>query len=127
MATTRRIAEWTGALFMAAVFILVGLSKLEGGSAIRWRERFEHWGYPANIQYVVGAVEILGGLGVLIPRWRRAGALTLGVLMMGAMGTHIIHGEFPRVLPPLVLGGLAFLVYWSPGRSKQAMGKNLAD
>jgi hypothetical protein len=30
--------------------------------------------------------------------------------MFGALCTHVVHGEFPRLIPPLVLGGLAFLL-----------------
>jgi uncharacterized membrane protein YphA (DoxX/SURF4 family) len=112
----RRIAVWAGALFLAVAFVLVGVSKLAGASAMRWTERFGHWGYPANAQYVVGVFEILGGLGVLVPRWRRAASLILGALMTGALFTHVVNAEFPRVIPPLVLGGLAFLTYWSHGR-----------
>ena len=116
MVGLRRIAVWAGAIFLALVFVSVGISKLEGASAMRWTERFGHWGYPANAQYVVGVFEILGGIGVLIPRWRRAASLTLGALMLGALCTHVVNAEFPRVIPPLVLGGLAFLMYWSHRR-----------
>ena len=112
MVTLRRAAVWAGAIFLAVAFVAVGISKLGGASAIRWGERFGQWGYPANAHYVVGALEILGGLGLLIPRWRRAGSLTLAVLMMGALCTHVVHAEFPRVIPPLVFGGLAFLMFW---------------
>jgi threonine/homoserine/homoserine lactone efflux protein len=31
--------------------------------------------------------------------------------MIGALGTHAVNAEFPRLIPPLVLGGLAFLLY----------------
>jgi putative oxidoreductase len=111
-----RAAVWAVAIFLAVAFVAVGISKLEGASAMRWTERFRHWGYPSNAQYVVGIFEILGGLGVLIPRWRRAASLTLGALMIGALCTHVVHAEFPRVIPPLILGGLAFLMYLSHGR-----------
>ena len=113
MIRVRRVAVWCGAIFLAVVFVAVGISKFERASAIRWSERFGAWGYPANAQYVVGVFEVLGGLAVLIPRWRRAGSLTLGVLMMGAVCTHVMSREFVRVIPPLVLGGLAFLMYRS--------------
>jgi putative oxidoreductase len=116
MVRLRSAAVWAGAIFLAVVFVAVGFSKLGGASAMGWSERFGQWGYPANTAYVVGVLEILGGLGVLIPRWRRAASLTLGVVMMGALCTHLIHAEFPRVIPPLVLGGVAFLVYWSHRR-----------
>ena len=69
------------------------------------------WGYPAHAKNVIGVLEILGGVGVLIPSWRRAAAATLVVLMIGALGTHAVHAEFPRLIPPLVLGALAFLIY----------------
>ena len=108
-----RAAVWTCAVFLAVAFTLVGVSKLGGPSAVRWAERLDNWGYPANAQYVIGGLEILGGLGVLIPRWRRAAAAILIALMIGALCTHAVHGEVPRLVPPLVLGGFAFLLYSS--------------
>ena len=111
MITLPRAAVWTCAIFLAVAFVFVGILKLEGPSAVRWTERFVQWGYPANTQYVIGVLEILGGVGVLIPKWRRAAAATLVVLMIGALGTHAVHAEFQRLIPPLVLGGLAFLMY----------------
>ncbi|HET9833570.1 MAG TPA: DoxX family protein [Vicinamibacterales bacterium] len=116
MAKLRSAAVWAGAIFLAVAFVAVGLSKLEGASAIRWSERFGQWGYPANAAYVVGVLEIVAGFGLLIPRRRRAASLTLSVLMAGALCTHLVHAEFPRVIPPLVLGGVAFLMYWSQRR-----------
>jgi putative oxidoreductase len=117
MITRHRIAVWASAVVLAIGFVSIGVSKLEGASAARWAERFEHWGYPANARYVVGVLEILGGIGVLVPRWRPAASLLLGTLMIGALGTHIASAELPRVIPPLVLGGLAFFAYWSHRRS----------
>jgi putative oxidoreductase len=108
-----RAAVWACAIFLAMVFVLAGISKLEGASAMRWTERFAQWGYPATAQYLIGVLEILGGLGVLIPRWRRAAAAILVALMIGALCTHVVQREFPRLIPPLVLGGLAFLLYSS--------------
>jgi len=111
MITLPRAAIWACAVFLAVAFVFVGILKLEGPSAIRWTERFVNWGYPAKTQYVVGMLEILGGLGVLIPKWRQAAAATLVALMIGALGTHAYHAEFARLIPPLVLGCLAFLMY----------------
>ena len=119
MITLPRAAVWVCAIFLAVAFVFVGILKLEDPSAIRWTERFVNWGYPANTQYVVGVLEILAGLGLLIPKWRRAAAAILVALMIGALGTHAVHAEFPRLIPPLVLGGLAFLMYSArprPGR-----------
>ena len=106
-----RAAMWASAICLAVAFVAVGISKLEGPAAMRWSDRFALWGYPASARYLAGVLEILGGVGVLIPKWRRAAAATLVVLMIGALGTHAIRAEFRRLIAPLFLGGLALLVY----------------
>jgi uncharacterized membrane protein YphA (DoxX/SURF4 family) len=108
-------AMWASSGLLAAAFVLVGLSKVAGPSAMRWSERLAHWGYPAGVGYAVGVLEVLGGIGVLIPKVQRAAAATLIALMVGACLTHLAHGEPLRLMPPLILGGLAFLVHsWRP-------------
>jgi len=121
-----RAAVWACAIFLALVFVLVGMSKLEGASAARWTERLAQWGYPANVQYLIGALEVICGLGVLIPRWRRAAAAVLVGLMIGALCTHIVQAEFPRLIPPFVLGGLAFLLVFV-GPSARRTDRKLRD
>jgi putative oxidoreductase len=113
-----RAGVWACAILLAVAFGFAGISKLAGPSAMRWTERFAHWGYPVDAQYAIGVFEILGGLGVLISRWRRGAAAILISLMAGALCTHIVHAEFPRLIPPLVLGGLAVLLYSSGVRPK---------
>jgi putative oxidoreductase len=108
-----RAAVWTLAIALAVVFVPVGFLKLHGPSAMRWGERLAHWGYPAGSQYVIGALEILAGLGVLVPKWRRGAAGILAGLMIGALCTHLVHAEFQRLIAPIALGGSAFLVYSS--------------
>ena len=110
MVTLHRASVLAGAIVLGLGFIVVGTLKLGGLSAMRWGQRFEQWGYPRTLSYVVGILEILAGLGVLIPRWIRASSLTLGALLAGAVYTHVVNAEFPRVIPPLVLGGLALLL-----------------
>jgi uncharacterized membrane protein YphA (DoxX/SURF4 family) len=106
-----RAALWACAIFLAVAFVLVGMSKLSGPSATRWNDRFVQWGYPASARPVVGVLEILGGLGLLFTGSRRVAAAMLIVLMIGAVLTHLLQAEFTRLLPPLILGGLAALVY----------------
>src|SRR5215510_3960378 len=113
-----RAAVWALATLLAVVFVLVGIKKLAGPSTMRWAGLFAHWGYPTYAQYVIGVVEMLGGLGVLIPRCRRAAAAILVALMIGALCTHAVHGELARLIPPLVLGGLGFLMYSSRPRPR---------
>ncbi len=104
---------WSISIILAVLFVAVGFSKLEGASATRWSSRFLNWGFPVGSQYVVGAVEIISGLALLLPRSRKPAAGSLTLVMAGALCTHLIHGELPRVIAPLILGILAFLLFFS--------------
>src|SRR6266481_4766377 len=117
MGKLRRVAIWVCVIVLAVVFVLVGASKLRGPSAIRWSERFAQWGFPRPVRPVVGGLEVLAGVGLLIPKSRRAAAAILIALMVGALFTHLVHAEPFRLVPPLILGGMALLVLsWSADR-----------
>ena len=111
MITIPRPAMWALVILLMVVFVLIGSFKLMGPSATRWTEKFVRWGYPAGAAGLIGILEIVSGLAVLIPKVRRAAAAMIIGLMIGALATHLVHGELARVIPPLVLGGLALLVY----------------
>ena len=58
-----------------------------------WERMFRTWGYPDGFYLVIGAVEVVAGIGLLIPRVASASAITLAIVMAGAAATHIIHGD----------------------------------
>jgi putative oxidoreductase len=117
----RLVAVWTLAVIIGLFFVLAGFSKLAGHSGTDWAARLSHWGYPAASRYAIGGIEILAGLGLLVPPLRRLAAITLMVVMAGALLTHLLHGEVVRILPPLILGGLSFGLYsWQPRASREA-------
>ena len=96
------------------IFVAQGMSKLLGQAAADWAVRFEHWGYPGWFRWFVGIVEIAGAVAMFVPRSRRPAALSLLVVMAGAIMTHAIHGEIRRVLPPLILGVMLLLLLRGP-------------
>lgn len=115
------MAVWTLAVIIGLFFVLAGFSKVAGPLGTDWAVRLSHWGYPAASRYAIGGIEILAGLGLLLPALKRLAAVTLMVVMAGALLTHLLHSEFVRVLPPLILGGLSFGLYsWQPRASQRA-------
>jgi len=117
----RVTAIWTMAVITGLLFVLVGLSKFAGQTGIHWAVRLSQWGYPAASRYWIGGIETLAGLGLLAPSLRRSAAITLMVVMAGALVTHLIHGEVFRLLPPLIFGGLSYGLYrWQPRASDKA-------
>jgi putative oxidoreductase len=111
MKTVPRFVVWTILILVALLFVMVGFQKFTGPSSIHWAERFARWGYPMAFRYVVGALEIVGGIGLVVPVTTRPAAGLLMIVMAGAFYTHLSHGEWPRVVPPLALGTLALLIF----------------
>jgi uncharacterized membrane protein YphA (DoxX/SURF4 family) len=50
-------------------------------------------GYPSWFRFVVGSGEIVGAVLLLVPRRRFLGAALLGVILVGAIVTHIVNQD----------------------------------
>jgi hypothetical protein len=44
-------------------------------------------------------------------RFGGGAAIALMTVMAGAIITHLVHGEYVRLLSPLILGGLSYALY----------------
>jgi uncharacterized membrane protein YphA (DoxX/SURF4 family) len=78
--------------------------------------------YP-NLKTFTGIIDLLGGLGILLPALTRiqprltvAAALGIVVLQVLAFGFHASRGEWPATPFNVILLGLAVFVLW--GRSR---------
>ena len=71
---------------------------------------FTKWGIPLWMMYVIGASELAGAIGLLIPRTRLAAAYALFLLMIGGLATHLTHGEYVFALMPIGYGAGLFLL-----------------
>lgn len=106
---------WTLSILLALMFLMSGSGKLLNGKAsdgTRFDQEFVHWGYPAWFRFPVGAAEVAGAIGLLVPRLRPYAAAGLVLLMAGATVTHLRVGEAAYAPIPLVLGVLAAAVAW---------------
>jgi putative oxidoreductase len=106
----RTIGVWLVTLWLASLCLIVGTIKFT--QADNWDRSFNRWGYPTWFRPVVGVAEVAAGVLVLAPPVAAYGALTMGVLMVGALGTHIVHGELNRIPPPLLLLVLSSIVLY---------------
>lgn len=106
----KRVGIWALAAILAAIFLVAGGGKLVG--APKQVDSFAHWGYASWFLYVIGAVEAVGAIGLLVPRVAVFSVLLLGVTMLGAALTHLVHHEMMAVPVPLaVLSLLAVVGY----------------
>ena len=111
------IALWVLQALLALQFVMAGLTKLFGDPAMV--EMFANIGIGQWFRYVVGALEIAGAVGVLIPRVSGLAALGLVCLMIGATLTNLFVLGASPLLPIvlLVLGALVAWGRWSETRS----------
>ena len=104
----KSIGLWTIATIGAVLFVFAGTLKFLG----LMDEQFAEWGYSEGFALIVGVLEIVGGIGLLIKRASGWAAMGLMVIMVGAIVTHIVNGEYLAVIvPALVLAMLAVFVY----------------
>src|SRR5262245_54630728 len=102
--TVKRAGVWVLVVLLAAEFVAAGARKFAPGSS--WSRMFLAWGYPPWFQFVIGAVEVLSGLALFVPRARIWVSGVLLAIMAGAAATHLLHGEPRR----LILNGIRSLL-----------------
>lgn len=82
--------KWLLQVLLAILMVGPGSQKFTSPT---WERMFRTWGYPDGFYLVIGAVEVVAGIGLLIPRVASASAITLAIVMAGAAATQIIHGD----------------------------------
>jgi putative oxidoreductase len=103
------VALWALQALLALQFAAGGLAKLAGAPALV--DLFADIGAGQWLRYVVGALEVAGAVGLLVPRLSRLAALGLAALMAGATITNlfVIH-ERPWLPVGLLL--VAAVIAW---------------
>lgn len=83
-------------IVISLFFLLSGLSKLLGLDFEV--AAFERWGYAPGFMYAVGVLEVAGGTGLWVRHLSAFVSLCLSGMMLGAMGTHVMFGEWIMLL-----------------------------
>lgn len=112
-----KIAFYGACLLMALVYILAGSPKVGGfDSALH---SFHQWGYSETFLYIIGILEFVGGILLLVPKVRFYAAGYLGVIMIGAIYTHLaFDAAYIALVPATCLGLLVFIAYESYARGE---------
>ena|SRR3712207_4752789 len=91
------VALWALQTLLALMFAMAGLAKVGGDPTMV--EMFATIGMGQWFRYVVGALEIAGAVGLLIPRLSGLAALGLVCLMVGATATNVLVLGASPLLP----------------------------
>lgn len=113
------VAAWIVSGLLAALFLMSGAMKvpatkasLAGNPRMGWAAPF-----PIGLIKFIGATEIAGAIGLILPRalniapWLTpVAAVGLAITMLGAIITHARRSEYPNVAMNAVLLALATFV-----------------
>lgn len=116
--SVRNIIGWILQALLAAMFIFSGGHKLLDLPGTM--KMFGGLGLPDWFAGLIGGAEVLGGIGLLVPRTVRLAALGLLIIMIGAVFMHAtkIPGGLAQGLPAVV--ALVLLVVVLVLRSRPA-------
>ena len=106
----RVIGSHALAVLVGLAFLAAGVSKLAGSEQMV--SSFAAWGYPDGVRIAAGLTEVLGAVVLWVPPTRLIGAILLVAVAWGAIGTHVVMGEWLQMLPPLGLAALALAAGW---------------
>jgi uncharacterized membrane protein YphA (DoxX/SURF4 family) len=115
LTTTRRagrianVATWVVQVVVGLLFVGGGMAKLFGDPTMV--DLFDEIGAGAWLMYFVGACEVAGGIGLMIPWLCGLAAAALGVLIVGAIVTNVVVVDENPALPVVYLVVLAVLTY----------------
>lgn len=102
-AATRNTVAWILQALLAFAFTASGIMKFM--SLSKTVGMFGSMGFPAWFAYLIAGGELLGGIGLLVPRLVRPAALGLIIIMIGAVFMHAtkIPGGLAKGVPAIVL------------------------
>jgi uncharacterized membrane protein YphA (DoxX/SURF4 family) len=121
-ARATNVALWILQAMLAFQFAGGGLLKLTGSPEMV--ELFASVGAGQWLRYLVGALEVAGAVGLLVPRLAYLAALGLAGLVVGATATNLfVLGESPWL--PIGLLLVSALIAWGRWSRTKALASRL--
>ena len=121
MSKGRKIVLWVMSILLGAMFVFSGTIKLLHPEMAK--PMFVQYGYAAWFATFIGVSEVLGAIGLLIPRLAGLAASGLAIIMVGAVYTHFSHKEYGHGMIPVVLLLLLIMVAHARFREDSVPGQ----
>ena len=104
------------ALALAAFFVVRSLSNIFAPGSIY--EEYLRWGYPHWFHFVTASLELTTAVLLARPRTRLWGSALGCAVMLAALATVTLHGEYGHAVAPLVVATLSIVVGWIAWRKR---------
>jgi len=103
------------AALLGLVFLLAGGAKLSGQEPMI--EAFTKFGLPIWFMYFIGTSEVVGAIGLQIPKLTSYAALGLMLIMVGAVGTHLLFDPVQDAAPAIIISAFLGVLIWGTRRN----------
>ncbi|WP_175873839.1 DoxX family protein [Burkholderia sp. BCC0397] len=107
-------------LLLAAFFVAGSLSNIIAPRSII--DEYLKWGYPPGFHFVTGSLELMTAFLLARARTRLWGSVLGCTVMLAALATVTLHGEYGHGVAPLVAATLSGAVGWIAWRERFAVG-----
>ncbi|WP_175755419.1 DoxX family protein [Burkholderia cepacia] len=105
-------------LVLAAFFLVGSLSNIVAPRSIF--EEYLKWGYPRWFHFVTGSLELMTAVLLARARTRLWGSALGCAVMLAALATVTVHGEYGHGVAPFVVATLLIVVGWIAWRTRLA-------
>jgi uncharacterized membrane protein YphA (DoxX/SURF4 family) len=116
----RRPLPVTFRILLSLGFLAAALTKFLPHSG--WQERFASWGYPAWFVSVIGSLEIMGVLGLWVPRVSRQAMILLAIVLLEASYANLSHPPILQVVRPALFPALLAALFVTQRMSPRKAG-----
>lgn len=107
----KTVALWVITVLAGAFIAFAGFSKLS--VPVTWTANFAHMGYPGAMAYLIGTLELVGGVLLLSPALAPYAAAVLSGVMAGATVTHVVLGDVGHAPVPFALLVFFVIIGWA--------------
>jgi uncharacterized membrane protein YphA (DoxX/SURF4 family) len=89
------------------------------------RDLYAKWGYPTELRWAVGVIELVACVALLIPRLATIAAVSLVPVMLGATYTLLFADHPVLALFPLLMFVLLLFVAWEQSGVRRLIGSHV--
>ena len=105
------------ALTLAAFFVAGSLGNIFAPGSVY--EEYLRWGYPHWFHFVTGSLELTTAVLLAQARTRLWGSAIGCTVMLAALATVTLHGEYGHAVAPLIVATLSIVVGWIAWREQR--------
>lgn len=106
----KTISLWVCIIIFALPALFFGFQKVRQNPEIK--ANFIRWGYPELFMILLGATEIATAVGLFFTQTRQYAIYIYGVILVGAIFTHLKAKETKELIAPICVLGLLIAIHF---------------